>query len=62
MSHFEEAGRMLPSSINNDVGMCASSRENRPCRANSPETISVLLNMTSMSAVVTVPMLIPYRV
>ena len=53
---------MLPSSKNSDVGIGASSRENKSCRSNSSEPImpSVLLNITSMSTVVTAPKLIPF--
>ena len=48
---------MLLSPKNRDVGIGASSQENKSCRSNSPEptTPSVLLNMTCVSIVVDVP-------
>ena len=56
----EEVGRILPTSSNNDFGIGASSRENKPCSSHSPGPImpTVLLNMTSVSIGVAVPMLI----
>ena len=60
--YFEEAGIMLSSSENSDVGIGASSWENKWCRSNSSEPImlSVLLNTTSMSTVLTAPMFTPF--
>ena len=53
---------MLLSSKNSDVGIGASSPENKSSRSNSSEPImlSVLLNTTSMSTVRIAPMFIPF--
>ena len=53
---------MLLSSENSDVGIGASSSENKSYRSNSSELImlSVLLNATSMSTVLIAPMFIPF--
>ena len=53
---------MLLSSKNSDVGIGASSSENKSSRSNSSEPImlSVLLNTTSLSTVLSAPMFIPF--
>ena len=53
---------MLLLSKNSDVGIGASSSENKSSRSNSSEPISlsVLLNTTSVSTVLIAPVFIPF--